>query len=115
MTYSSDYFGRVFYSTEPHLKKNIMKSTQPNLEHVKETFPLVEIVLEGNITFKDLIDTIDYQYNVPYTLVKADVEYFGKNNYGNILLELKGAKEINESAFQFFRKNKIKNKIKGYV
>ena len=50
-----------------------MKSTQPNLEHVKETFPLVEIVLEGNITFKDLIDTIDYQYNVPYTLVKADV------------------------------------------
>jgi D-methionine transport system ATP-binding protein len=88
-----------------------MKSTQPNLEHVKETFPLVEIVLEGNITFKDLID----KYNVPYTLVKADVEYFGKNNYGNILLELKGAKEINESAFQFFRKNKIKNKIKGYV
>lgn len=55
------------------------------------------------------------KFNVPYTLVKADVEYFGKNNYGNILLELKGAKEINESAFQFFRKNKIKNKIKGYV
>jgi membrane-bound metal-dependent hydrolase YbcI (DUF457 family) len=41
--------------------------------------------------------------------------FFGRNNYGNILLELKGAKEINESAFQFFRKNKIKNKIKGYV
>lgn len=115
MTYSSDYFGRVFYSIEPHLKKNIMKSTQPNLEHVKETFPLVEIVLEGNITFKDLIDTIDYQYNVPYTLLKADVEYAGKNNYGNILLQLKGKKEINESAFQFFRQNKIKNKIKGYV
>ncbi|GGP04005.1 hypothetical protein GCM10010992_14590 [Cloacibacterium rupense] len=115
MIYSSDYFGRVFLYYKITSQKNIMKSTLPNLEHAKETFPLVEIVLEGNITFKDLIDTIDYQYNVPYTLVKADVEYFGKNNYGNILLQLNGAKEINETAFQFFRKNKIKNVIKGYV
>ena len=64
MIYSSDYFGRVFYSIEPHLKKNIMKSTQPNLEHVKETFPLVEIALEGNVTLLALRDTVAYQYNV---------------------------------------------------
>lgn len=92
-----------------------MKSVTPNLENVKETFPLVEIVLEGNITFKDLIDTIDYQYNIPYKLIKADVEYSGKNNYGNILLELQGENEINETAFQFFKQNNIKNIIKGYV
>lgn len=92
-----------------------MKSITPNLENVKETFPLVEIVLEGNITFKDLIDTIDYQYNIPYKLIKADVEYSGKNNYGNILLELQGENEINETAFQFFKQNNIKNIIKGYV
>ena len=59
-----------------------------------------------------MIDTIDYQYNVPYTLVKADVEYFGKNNYGNILLELKGAKEINESTFQFLERIRLKIKLK---
>lgn len=91
-----------------------MKSVKPNLENLKETFPLVEIFLEGNITFKDLIDTIDYQYKVPYKLIKADVEYSGKNNYGNILLQLQGEEEINETAFQFFKKNKIKTVIKGY-
>lgn len=91
-----------------------MKSVNLNLEKVKESYPLVEIVLDGDITLKDLIDTIDYQYNVPYKLIKVDLEYSGKNNYGNILLQLQGKKEINETAFQFFRKNKIKNKIKGY-
>lgn len=91
-----------------------MKSLTTNLESVKQNFPLVEITLDGNITFKDLINTIDYQYNIPYKLIKADVEYSGKNNFGNILLHLQGETEINETAFQFFRKHKIKNVIKGY-
>lgn len=91
-----------------------MKSVTPNLENLKQTFPLVEIQLEGNISLKDLTDTIDYKYNIPYKLLKVDMEYSGKNNYGNILLLLQGEKETNESAFEYFKQHKIKNVIKGY-
>lgn len=91
-----------------------MKSVKPNLEDVKQTFPLVEILLEGNISLKDLTDAMDYKYKVPYKLLKVDMEYSGNNNYGNILLLLQGEKETNETAFQYFKQNKIKNVIKGY-
>ena len=86
----------------------------PNLKNLKENFTLVEIFLEGNITFKDLIDAIDNQYKIPYKLIKADVEYSGKHNYGNIILQLQGEEEINETAFQYFRQNKIKTLIKKH-
>lgn len=77
--------------------------------------PLVELELTGNISFEDLIDTMYNHYKVPYKLIKADIEYFGKTSYGKLLVHLKGTEIDNNKALQFFKQRKIKNAIKGYA
>lgn len=95
------------------MSTSIETNTKIKKENLKK-FPLVEIELDGNISFKELIDTIYYQFEVPYKLIKADIEYLGNNNYGNLLLLLQGAEETNENALTFLRNKKIRNKIRGY-
>jgi D-methionine transport system ATP-binding protein len=44
-------------------------------EYAEGLFPLIEIELNGNISFGKLIDTIHRHYKVPYKLIKTDIEY----------------------------------------
>lgn len=78
-------------------------------------YPLVEIELNGKITFEKFLSKIYYDYKIPHKLLKADVEYLGKANYGKLLLHLQGDKEENRKAFQFFDKKKLQSTIKGYA
>ncbi|SJZ35987.1 methionine ABC transporter ATP-binding protein [Sediminibacterium ginsengisoli] len=102
------------------INTNHMSIPQELYKGVKEKyaeglFPLVEIELNGNIPFEKLIDTIYYHFQIPYKLVKAEVEYLGKANFGKLLLHLLGTDKSNENAIQYFNQNNIKNTIKGYA
>lgn len=78
-------------------------------------FPIVEIELEGNIFFKQLNDAIHYQYKTPYNILKADIEFQGKANFGKLLIHLRGTQEGNEQVISFFNQSKIKNRVLGYA
>lgn len=78
-------------------------------------FPLVEIELSGNISFEQLLSVFYSDYKIPYKLITADVEYFGKVNFGKLLLQLKGNTDENAKAMEYFNHNNIQNTIKGYA
>lgn len=84
-------------------------------EYTEGVFPLIEIELNGNIHFKKLLDTIQYEYQLPYNIIRADIEYTGKANFGKVLIHLKGSKEINERLIHHFNQSNITNFIRGYA
>lgn len=84
-------------------------------EQSEGLFPLVELELNGSITFDTLIDTIYNQYHIPYKLIRADIEYLGKASFGKMLLQLRGDAGSNERAIRYFDRHNIKNTIRGYV
>lgn len=87
-----------------------------HLKHNKEgTFALVEIELNGSIRFEHLLDTITAHYNLPYKIVKAEIAYQGKANYGTLVLLLKGTKQETDITFQYLKTNNIRNTIIGYA
>ena len=88
-----------------------------NMKQVQEEglTPLIELELTGNIAFDELIDTVYNKFKIPYKLIKADIEYLGRASFGKLLLHLKGNKETNERAVEYFNQRKIKNELKGYA
>lgn len=86
-------------------------SQQPDTD----LFPLVEIELSGNIAFEKLLSVFYSDFNIPYKLLTAELEYFGKANFGKLLLHLQGSADQNEKALAYFAQNKIKTTIKGYA
>lgn len=96
---------------------NIPQSISKRLqeEAAAGLFPLVEIELNGNIPFEELLSVVYSDYKIPYKLITADVEYMGKANFGKMLLHLQGNNEENTKAIQYFNQNNIQNTIKGYV
>lgn len=78
-------------------------------------FPLLEIELNGNIPFEKLLSVLYSDYKIPYRLIKANVEYLGKANFGKLLLHLQGSLEENTKAIQYFNQNNLQNTIRGYA
>lgn len=91
------------------LNKKLQKEPQDGL------FPLVEIEVNENISVEKLLSVLYDQYNIPYKLLKADVEYLGDSNFGKLLLQLKGEEEENQKAIYYFNQNKIQNTVRGYA
>ncbi len=84
-------------------------------KYTEGLFPLVEIELNGNILFDKLTYIISQHYKVPYKLIKADIEYLGKANFGKLLVHLLGDVEKNTDVIWHFARNNIKTSIKGYA
>jgi D-methionine transport system ATP-binding protein len=80
-----------------------------------DLFPLVEVELNGNVSFEKLLSVVYEDYKIPYKLITADVEYLGKANFGKLLLHLQGSSAENEKIIQYFNQNNIQNTIKGYA
>ncbi len=78
-------------------------------------FPIIEVELNGNISFERLIDAIYSQLKIPYRLLKADIEFLGNGNFGKLLLELRTDKENTDKAIQYLNRKNIKNAVKGYA
>lgn len=84
-------------------------------EYAPGLHPLVEVELNGHIGFEQIIRAMDNNNKAAYKLLKADVEYLGKANYGKLLLLLQGSEADIASAIAYFKSNHIKNTIKGYA
>ncbi|SFB83213.1 D-methionine transport system ATP-binding protein [Flexibacter flexilis DSM 6793] len=78
-------------------------------------FPLVEIELNGRVAFEDLVDTIYHHYKVPYKIIRAEIEYIGKKNFGKALLQLQGNADHNADVINYFNQHKIYNSVRGYA
>lgn len=102
------------------IKKNVMTIPQDISEKIQSNFvsglfPIIEIELVGMVPFDKVIKALYEQYQVPFKLIKADVEYIGKANYGKILIHLQGDQDSQDKALLYFQKNNILNTIKGYA
>ena len=84
-------------------------------EYREGLFPLVEIELNGKITFEYLIAAITSYYEAEYKILKAEIEYFGNTGFGKVLLMLKGNQAATDRINRYFLQNNIKNTIKGYA
>lgn len=102
-----------FITTKMTVPKQLTDILQQ--EYTEGVSPLIEIELNGNIHFKKLIDIIQYDYKMPYNIIKADIEYTGKANFGKVLIHLKGSKESNEQLIHYFNQSNITNFIRGYA
>lgn len=98
-------------------KMTIPKHLADNLkqEYTEGLFPLVEVELNGTIYFKKLIDTIQEHYEVPYNIIKADIEYTGKANFGKLLIHLKGTQAKNDQVIRYFKQLNLQNTVRGYA
>lgn len=96
---------------------NVPQSLKNKLKLQPESglFPLMEIELNGNISFEKLLSVVYSDYKIPYKLITADISYLGKANFGKLLLHLQGSSDENEKAIQYFNHNNIQNTIKGYA
>ena len=90
-------------------------NTRLQKEPQEGLFPLVEIELNENISVEQILSALYNEHKIPYTLLKADVEYFGNSNFGKLLLQLQGEAEENQKAIYYFNQNKIQNTVKGYA
>lgn len=96
---------------------NIPQSLSSKLqqEAAAGLFPLVEIELNGNISFEQLLSEVHRNDRIPYKLIKADVAYMGKANFGKLLLHLQGSSDENAKTIQYLNRHNIQNTIRGYV
>ncbi len=96
---------------------NLPKNLSENIknEHIDGIFPLIEIELKGDFYLKQIIETLQNRYKIPYNIIKADIEYSGKANFGKILIHLKGKKESNDEVIQYFMQSKITTQLRGYA
>ncbi|HLU87267.1 MAG TPA: NIL domain-containing protein [Taishania sp.] len=95
------------------LPESILNSLEK--EYKAGYYPLIELKLEGNVHFKQLIETIQSYYNTPYTIIKLKLEYIGKANFGGLLILLKGSADQNELVLRYFKQSNIENKVLGYA
>ncbi len=95
------------------IPQSLSSQLQPELS--VGLFPLVEIELNGQISFEQLLSVVHSDYKIPYKLFSAEVEYLGKSNFGKLFLSLQGGSDENEKVIQYFNQNNIQNTIKGYV
>jgi D-methionine transport system ATP-binding protein len=84
-------------------------------EEQEQLSPLIEIQLNGNISFDKLLSVIHNDHKIPYKILKADVEYLGNANFGKVLLHLQGNATENAKTIQYFNRKNIQNSIKGYA
>lgn len=96
-------------SIPQELRANIQQEYAPGLH------PLIEVELHGHIGFEQVIRAMDNNNHAPYKIIKADIEYLGKANYGKLLLLLQGTETEVASALTYFKSNHIKNTIRGYA
>lgn len=90
-------------------------STKLQKEPQTGLFPLIEIELNGNISFEELLSVLHRQNNIPYKLLKAEIENIAKSSFGKLLLHLQGNPEENKTIIQYLDNRNIKNIIKGYA
>ncbi|MEA5260114.1 ATP-binding cassette domain-containing protein [Arcicella aquatica] len=95
------------------IPQSLSSQLQPELS--VGLFPLLEIELNGQISFEQLLSVVHSDYKIPYKLFSAEVEYLGKSNFGKLFLSLQGGSDENEKVIQYFNQNNIQNTIKGYV
>lgn len=96
-------------SIPQEFKRNLQQEYAPGLH------PLIEVELNGHIGFEHIIRAMDNNNKAPYKLIKADIEYLGKANYGKLLLLLQGNEDDIEKTITYFKSNQLKNTIKGYA
>ncbi len=92
---------------------SIFQKLQP--QYVSGLFPLLEIELNGGITLEKLLKILQIDQKIIYNIVKADIEFSGKDSYGKLLLFLKGNSDENTKALEQFKTYKIKNNLVGYA
>lgn len=95
------------------LPESILKSLE--LEYKEGVFPIIEIKLTGNVHFKQLTETIADYYNTPFIIVKLELEYIGKANFGQMIVHLKGNPAQNEQVVRYFNQSNIYNILHGYA
>lgn len=88
---------------------------RPGTTYSEGLFPIVEVELDGTVSFDRLIDTIYSKLHIPYRLLKADIEFSGKGNFGKLLLELQTDEENTDKAIRYFNHKNIKNTVRGYA
>ncbi|NBR13479.1 MAG: ATP-binding cassette domain-containing protein [Flavobacteriales bacterium] len=84
-------------------------------EFTEGLHPLLEIQLNGNVKFEAILKLLLNTFKIPHTILKADVEYFGKANFGQILIQLKGNVTENDSLIHYLSSNNVNHSIKGYA
>lgn len=96
---------------------SIPQDLQANLqqEYAPGLHPIIEVELNGHIGFEHIIRAMDNNNNAPYKLIKANIEYLGKANYGKLLFLLQGNEQDIAKAIRYFKSNQLKNTIKGYA
>lgn len=77
--------------------------------------PVVEIELDGNISFESLISALYEKEKISHKLLKAEIENLGKASFGKILIQLTGDKQENQRAMAYFENRQIHNTIRGYA
>lgn len=110
---TANHFIMQHFVTKKKLPQTILSIMQE--EYNEGLFPLIEVVLNGNVVFEKLIDIISNHYKIPYKVIKADIEYIGKVNFGNLLIQLQGSKEQNDKVISYFNQSNIKHVINGYA
>ncbi len=76
-------------------------------------FPLLQIILAGNLSFEVLIDELAINLNGSHKLIQVDLEFRDQKNYGQILLALFGKPIEHELFFQFLHQANIDYQIIG--
>lgn len=95
------------------LPDSILNSLE--LEYKEGIFPIIELRLTGNVHLKQLTETIGNFYNTPFIIVKLELEYIGKANFGHMIVHLKGNPTQNEQVVRYFNQSNIYNILHGYA
>ena len=77
--------------------------------------PVYSVELDGTVSFTGLLSAITNWYKIPTVILKADLEFAGKNNFGNAIIHLKDTPEQNIHAEQYLKQNAIKHQLLGYA
>lgn len=93
----------------------IQFQTKLRPEYEEGLSTLVEVQLNGNITFEKFLSVLQNDYKIPHKLLRVDVEYLGHSSFGKLLLHLQGKPEENAKIIQYFNQHTIQNIIKGYA
>lgn len=77
--------------------------------------PLLQIELKGGVSLDQLFQILNNEVHIDCNIIKADIEFSGKESFGTLLVFLQGNSDENEKAMHLFSNYKFKSNLIGYA
>ena len=84
-----------------------MLNQKKNMTDLNKKKVVLELELNGKISFDGLLNIIYHDFGIPYKIITADIDFVGGVSYGTVQLLIEAIDDHRENLEYYLNRNKI--------